>query len=186
MRTVTFTYRALVADEDFNREQLDAMSMAAFVQIQEPEEGPPPVSVKAEDLHFLAALSEDAEVEELGGWFEEFRPAFHAKLFGAMVRRSRLVTEHYHSDLFHDAGWMQKYVTGEMSFYWAPRTFGSNIGTEPSLVGYGFTERDTTMHFYRVDVHQKVRNGKATGMWYATFTRCDPADCEDLTPEESK
>jgi hypothetical protein len=183
MRTIIFSYRALVSD-DFSREQLDAMGMAAFVQIQDPEDGPSPEQVHGEELQFVETPSEGVEVEELGGWCEEFPPAFLAKLFGAMVRRSRLVTEQYHSDLFHDSGWIEKHVSGEMSFYWAPRTFGTHIGTDPKLVGHGYGSRHETMHFYRVDVHEKVRNGKPTGMWHATFTRCDPAQCEDLTPKE--
>jgi hypothetical protein len=184
MRTVIFNYRALVSD-DIDREQLDAMNLAAFVQIQDPETGSAPETVKAELWQTVDTPAPGVEVEDLGGWFDQFQPAMHAALFGAMVRRSRLVVERYHGDLFHDARWIGEHAQGETSFYWAPRTFGANIGTDPTLVGYGYGSRDDEMHFYRIDVHERVRNGKKTGMWQATFTRCNPATCEDLTPKEA-
>jgi hypothetical protein len=186
MRTAIFTFRAIVP-EDFPREQLDAMSLAAHVQIAEPEEGAAaPERVFSEQWNLLDGPAAGTEIEDLGGWYDEFQPSMLSMLFGAMVRRSRLVVERYHSDLFHDARWLTENVKGETSFYWAPRTFGANIGYDPKLVGYGFGGRDDEMHFYRVDIAQRIRDGKPSGMWQATFTRCDPTKCEDLTPEEGE
>jgi hypothetical protein len=183
MRTVIFTFRAIVP-EDFPREQIAAMSLAAAVQIQEPEDGPNPERVTTEEWAILDGPSEGIEIEDLGGFYDEFQASLLAPLFGAMVRRARLVTEHYHGDLFHDATWLREHVKGETSFYWAPRTFGANIGTDPKFVGYGYDGRDDEMHFYRVDIGQRLRSGKPSGMWQATFTRCEPGECEDLTPTE--
>lgn len=185
MRTIIFNFRAIVP-EDFPREQIDAMALAAHVQIAEPEQGVTPERVVSEQWHALNGPAEGIEIEDLGGFYDEFQPAMLAKLFGAMVRRSRLVIEHYHGDLFHDARWITEHVKGEMSFYWAPRSFGANIGTDPKLVGYGWGSRYDEMHFYRVDIAERIRSGKPSGMWQATFTRCDPNECEDLTPEEGE
>jgi len=186
MKTIIFTYKALMADEDIEREQIEAMDMAAFVQIEEPERQPVPISVRSEGWQILDAPTEDAETEELNGFFTEIEFGTKALLFGAMVRRVRIVTERFHSDLYHDAMWIEREVKGETVFYWAPRAFGSNIGYDPKLVGYGHSDRDGEMHFYRVDVHQKRRNGEKSGYWLATFTRCNPADCEDLTPGKAE
>lgn len=124
---------------------------------------------------------ENAVTVDLTGYDEVMLPGVTALLFGQMVQRTVGVVEHYHSDLFHDAQWVAKHVKGEMSFYWAPRTWGTYIGLDPTLVSHP----SEGLVFYRVDVHRKMRDGKPTGMWQATFSQPDPAECEllELPPQ---
>lgn len=56
--------------------------------------------------------------------------SLRALLFGAMLDRADGVVKHYRSDLFHDALWIEKFVAGEMTWYWMVRTYGTHIGTD--------------------------------------------------------
>ncbi|MDQ6616056.1 MAG: hypothetical protein M3083_15305 [Actinomycetota bacterium] len=95
----------------------------------------------------------------LTGWFDEINDSVRALLFGQMVARAWGI-EHFHSDLFHDARWLAQHVTGPTTFYWAPRTWGSDIGTDRCLVA---TPSDGKA-LYRVELLCE------DGLWSAVFT----------------
>jgi hypothetical protein len=95
----------------------------------------------------------------LTGWFDQINDSVRALLFGGMVNRSQLI-EHYRSDLYHDARWIATNVNGPVTFYWAPRTWGTHIGTDRSLVGTA----DRGKLLYRVDLICDQ------GLWSVTFT----------------
>jgi hypothetical protein len=95
----------------------------------------------------------------LTGWFDQINNSVRALLFGEMVTRSQPV-KHYPSDLYHDARWIATNVNGPMTFYWAPRTGGTGIGTDRTLVG----TRDVGKVLYRIDLFCE------RGLWSVTFT----------------
>ncbi len=117
------------------------------------------------------------ETVRLAGWgtFDDLQHAIRARLFGEMVTRAMPLIEHYASDLYHDAHWIDKYVNGETTFYFAPRTWGSHIGE------CGDTIRSLVVddHFvcYRVDITcndtgwHAVGDLRPNGSWFATFTK---------------
>lgn len=55
-----------------------------------------------------------------------------ARVFGFLAEKAGPVVKHYHSDLYHDAQWLEKYLFGDsFTFYWAVREYGTHIGTIP-------------------------------------------------------
>lgn len=102
---------------------------------------------------------------QLTGWNEEWpqiAESVMACVFGAMVSRSVVVTEHYRSDLFHDATWMREKLQGWMTFDWLVREWGTNIA-ESARVGVEIGAGSKAV-FYRIKLlHER-------GMWYALFT----------------
>jgi hypothetical protein len=97
----------------------------------------------------------------LTGWFDQINNSVRALLFGEMVKRSDRV-EHYPSDLYHDALWIATNVNGPATFYWAPRTWG----TDRTLVG----TPDEGKQLYRVDLFCEQ------GLWSVAFTVEPSAD----------
>src|ERR1700730_16995606 len=70
----------------------------------------------------------------LTGWFDQINNSVRALLFGELVTRSQPIKQ-YPSDLYHDACWIASNVNSPMTFYWAPRTGGTDIGTDRTLIG---------------------------------------------------
>lgn len=93
--------------------------------------------------------------------------SIRALLFGAMVQRAVRTLGAYHSDLFHDALWLEKNFTGEpLTFEWLARESGTNIGeSAEAALRMNPTRRSV---FYRIEVTQS-----RTTMWVATFTVVD-------------
>lgn len=55
-------------------------------------------------------------------------------VFGHLMKLALPVITAYHSDLYHDALWLDKYLAGaSFTFYWAVRETGTQIGTDESL-----------------------------------------------------
>lgn len=61
-----------------------------------------------------------------------------AQVFGRLLNLGLPLFTHYHSDLYHDALWLQKYLKGpSIVFYFGIRPAGTSIGTDVELVrGY--------------------------------------------------
>jgi hypothetical protein len=95
----------------------------------------------------------------LTGWFDQINNSVRALLFGEMVTGSQPV-RHYPSDLYHDAQLIATNVNGPMTFYWAPRTWGTDIGTDRTLVG----TPDEDKVLYRVELSCE------RGLWSVRFT----------------
>lgn len=53
-----------------------------------------------------------------------------AKLFGYLQQSANEVVHQYHSDLYHDAMWIDRNVNEPISFYYAADSHGTNIGTD--------------------------------------------------------
>ena len=80
-------------------------------------------------------------------------------LWEALLERALPVVEHYRSDLYWDAQWLDKYVTGPEEFYFGVHKYGTHIGTDLELIkGYS----DVTYH-----VTVTVTD---TGRWEAVIT----------------
>lgn len=102
------------------------------------------------------------------GAFEDL-PSILPLLFGAMVRRTIPVVKEYHSDLFHDVGWLKENVTGEAEFDFLVRPSGTNIGLthgsrskNSAIIGVQIGAGEGAV-FYRVRVFE------VSGMWFAEF-----------------
>jgi len=90
--------------------------------------------------------------------WEEQGDAIRAALFGELVKVGHDVVKHYHSDIYHDATWVQEYVDGPMTFYYAVRDTGTSIGTDLALV-----DRIAAAATYRVDLSEN------RGRWTVTI-----------------
>jgi hypothetical protein len=77
--------------------------------------------------------------------------SIRALLFGAMLDRAENVVQAYRSDLFHDALWLDKYVTGEFSWYWMLRRHGTHVGTDLQAAVDVFG-RDNYNVYYKVSL----------------------------------
>jgi hypothetical protein len=117
-----------------------------------------PTAVHVADMATVA----DGEPIRLTGWFDHINDSVRALLFGELVKRAQPI-EHYPSDLYHDGAWIAKHVTGATTFYWAPRTWGTDIGTDHDLVA---TPSDGKV-VYRVELTCNH------GEWSVTFTTDD-------------
>lgn len=75
--------------------------------------------------------------------FDEGSSAIRALLFGHLADIAHDTVEHYRSDFFHDALWIEKHVepsafeNGQFTFYFAFDNFGTAIGTDARFVAYG-------------------------------------------------
>jgi hypothetical protein len=107
----------------------------------------------------------------LSGW-HPFNDGVRALLFGHMVKLAVPVVQHYHSDLYHDARWLEENVSGPTEFDWLVRPSGTNIaGTAKIGVEIGAGE---TARFYRVRVFSdpgRYEPRDDEGNWHVTFTR---------------
>jgi hypothetical protein len=111
------------------------------------------------------ATAADGEAIRLTGWFEQINDSVRALLFGELLKRAQPI-EHYPSDLYHDAHWIAEHVTGAMTFYWAARTWGSDIGTDRDLVAAAAAGKVV----YRVELTCD------RGEWSVAFTSNDRQD----------
>lgn len=102
------------------------------------------------------------EKVRLWGFSDTIQDSVKSKLFGEMLNRS--ITERYRSDFYHDALWIEKHVTGPMTFFWVTREWGTHIGADETLVKVANADGFV---LYKVDL--TVENGN----WYATFTELE-------------
>jgi len=112
----------------------------------------------------------DTSTRHLYGWstFAEAATTIRAGLFGVLANLAWPVVEQYRGDLFHDAGWLTRYVDGPTTFYFAVRECGTAIGTDLDLVRYG---NDRT---YRVELAADYgRHLDDRAAWTATVTPLD-------------
>lgn len=110
----------------------------------------------------------DTDTVRLYGWCEDWTEAagtVRARLFGEMLTRALPVVQQFHSDLFHDAHWLDTNLVGPCEFDYLVRVSGTNIGESARIgvqigAGRGFV-------LYRVALTVE------RGMWSATFTVLD-------------
>ena len=55
-------------------------------------------------------------------------------IFGELIKLAQDKIKHYHSDLYHDVHWLDKYFTEPMTFYFGVDDCGTAIGTDKDLV----------------------------------------------------
>lgn len=103
----------------------------------------------------------------------DFNDQVLAYLFGELVQLASPFVTNYHSDLFRDAEYLQKFVTGPATFFYRVRPYGTHIGTDLSLVAQGFDP--LTERLYRVELAQTDR----LGWWEMTLTRLGPEGLVD-------
>lgn len=110
------------------------------------------------------------EKVRLTGWgtFDELGRSIKALLFGEMVKRATPVVEQYHSDLFHDALWINETVTGPTTIDFLVRTSGTNTGLAgvvPNSAVIGVEIGAPGGVFYEIELVTE------NGMWSAIFTQ---------------
>lgn len=82
-----------------------------------------------------------------------------AALTGKLWKIAGPIVQHYHSDVYRDVHWIDKYVDGEAAFYFGIRDTGTSIGTARDEVAY------SNAYLYRVEV-----TNERPGTWYVTIT----------------
>lgn len=78
------------------------------------------------DNKVWAPISSDTLV--YGGSWKESEYSIRAMLFSRMLDLAEGRIKHYSSDLFHDALWLERNITGPMGFDWIARESGTFIG----------------------------------------------------------
>lgn len=87
------------------------------------------VTVTDDAVRISTVSTGEADKKFLTGYgpFEEL-PSIRPLLFGQLVERAVPIVKEYHSDLYHDAQWIEKHVTGELTFLFVAREWGTYIG----------------------------------------------------------
>jgi hypothetical protein len=73
--------------------------------------------------------------------------SIRALLFGAMLDKAEPIVQHYRSDLYHDALWIDKHVNGEFTWYWMLRKHGTHVGTDLSDAVAVFGRDDFNVYY---------------------------------------
>lgn len=74
--------------------------------------------------------------KRLWGWSEEINTSVKAILFGELVSLAAPIQEHYQSDLYHDALWVNEFVTGPCTFWFSVGPWGTSIDNSEALVAW--------------------------------------------------
>lgn len=96
--------------------------------------------------------------QQLSGWgaFEgSIAGSCRALIMGELVKLAAPFVEHYHSDFYHDAMWLQANVRGECEFYFSFDECGTYLSENPLL---GLNRK----HGYACE----VTNPDGRGMWF--------------------
>lgn len=94
-------------------------------------------------------------------WDDDFSSTVLSKTFAQMVVRAEGVIKSYHGDLFHDAEWLRRNVSGTKQFYWSARECGTYIGLAPTWLEEHISEEGKT---YEVIIGQT-----GNGHWVVCF-----------------
>lgn len=86
-----------------------------------------------------------------------------ALLFGQMVKRAIGVVEFYHSDLYHDAQWIEENVTGATQFLWMVRRNGTNLGERAQIQEQISSKEPRVLYYVALNVSER-------GEYTATFS----------------
>lgn len=96
--------------------------------------------------------------QQLSGWgaFEgSIAGSCRAMILGQLIKLAAPHVEHYHSDFYHDAMWIQANVRGECLFYFSFDDYGTDL-SEDALIGL------YRQHGYTCE----VTNTNGRGMWF--------------------
>jgi hypothetical protein len=84
--------------------------------------------------------------------------SIRALLFGAMLDRAEPIVQHYRSDLYHDALWINEFIHGEFTWYWMLRQHGTHVGTDLSEAVKVFGRNDYNVYFKVTLVRDRTAN----------------------------
>lgn len=82
-------------------------------------------------MNFGPGLVGHAETHRLVGYSTDDRfiqECVLSRVFGHLVTLAAPVVQHYHSDLYQDAGWIKQHVTGPCEMDFVVRTYGTHLG----------------------------------------------------------
>lgn len=113
----------------------------------------------------------------LVGWgnFDTMRESILPRVFGYLVRLATHVAHEYHGDLFHDAEWLRKNLTGETSFLYLVRYSGTNLGDSARLM---FESLAYDAVLYNIDLSVDER-----GTWWLTVDLIDARPTRPVVTE---
>lgn len=100
----------------------------------------------------------------LWGFSEKIETPVKALLFGQMVKRCN--ADHYQSDLFHDAQYVNL-IEGPMDFWWGTREWGTHIAADEKTAA--IIQHQTHCTWYHVTLSCD------DGTWYCTFDEKMPS-----------
>jgi hypothetical protein len=106
---------------------------------------------------------EDKTLTRLGGEYHIGRA--RASLFGVLADLAWPHVEHYRSDLYHDAQWLEHYVQEPCEFYFGCDAWGTAIGMDKDLV------RISRKNVWRIELLCEASlHTVTTGTWYVRTT----------------
>lgn len=88
-----------------------------------------------------------------GGQWDDIKQTIKAKTFEKMLGLAKERVNHYQSDLWHDALWINEYITGACSFDWVARESGTFIGMSASQCKLEDWEKAV---LYRLEIVENV------------------------------
>lgn len=87
--------------------------------------------------------------------WDDAKSTVRATVFGKMVMLSQGRVKHYHSDLFHDAIWIDMHLIGSMQFDWICRDSGTWIGDIVAEIKYDQYENSAKYRFEILEDNRK-------------------------------
>jgi hypothetical protein len=94
----------------------------------------------------------EAVTADVGSWGDDpIRLGLPQRTFGVLIDLAGSTVEHYRSDFYHDAQWIEKHVAGECTFFYGFDPWGTAIGSDLELV------RASRHTVFRVDIHKTDR-----------------------------
>jgi hypothetical protein len=103
-----------------------------------------------------------------------FGPNVKSALFGELVKIAQPVIELYQGDLFHDAIWIEKYITGPRNFYWGCDHAGTVLiagdDVTPTNRDFALGTRKNVFSVHLI-FEQNPYAKEVTGQWFVTITQ---------------
>lgn len=75
-----------------------------------------------------------------------------AFVFGELFKLAQGKMKRYESDLFHDANWINKYLTGPCQFDWVLRESGTHIGQDVAFLVSDWNMFSDVLGVYRFEI----------------------------------
>lgn len=114
----------------------------------------------------------DSKILAYGGEWEHVASSIRSRLFGHMVILADDRIKFYKSDLYHDALWIEEYITGPIYFDWIVGEFGTYIG---DIV------KEMKVKGQRGDIMYRLEIKHDDGQWLLDINEADPKGPSEIT-----
>lgn len=118
------------------------------------------------------------------GTWDNSKSTIKALTFGILVELSEGRIENYRSDLWHDALWIEQYITGPTTFEWVVRDWGTHIGEAAAGFNYDVFGSSETVIKYRFEIEDNDGRWKIV-IWEASPVR-DLPNVPDTKVEDQR